>query len=183
MINRLVRITSRWLTSHPEYGLAVLLPAVVLDSGDGALLPVQIYNEVDNEAVARRVDPAIVPALAIVGQLTHQVSSRRRNRIVDYDNVKVGLHYIERTDALMEARRRAGYVIDAVATAMLGFNEPTKAQTLISPGDPSQGMWRRLGDTELLEVTGLTEYRVQPPIGQGTVIGSLFVTCRVQQVL
>lgn len=197
MINRVTRILTRWLVSHPDYGMRPLLDAVSFDSTEEAVrllvetasLPLTIYNDVDDESVAKRYDPDKVPALVIVADLTSQspvVSGRGQ---LDYDTVNVGFSYMERDQPVNNARQRGGYVITALTDALLAFNQPKLARVPIPTLSPvalyaaESATWRELGDVKITEVVSLRESRVTGGVGKSTLIGTLLGTFKVSRTV
>ncbi len=198
MINRVTRILSRWLDAHPTYGLRALAASVTFDSTEeataleinGDALPVTIYNDVDDECVATRYDPDVVPALVIVAQLSTDAPLLRGRGQLDFDQVKVSFAYMERDQPVSFARRRGGYLLTALMDSLNAFNEPKLSKVPIPDDiDPAPAFrdasasWRTLGDVEVLEVADLKESRVTGGVGKSTLIGSVIGTFKVRRTV
>lgn len=187
MNNRLSRILTRWLKDHPVYGLDLMLASVVMDEGDearllikDARLPVTIYNDVDDDCLAKRYNPTVVPAVAIIPQVTTSVPTRSRGTLI-YKDVTVALSYLEREQPEILSRQRGGYVMTGMTDSLLAFNEPRISNVAMpSPGTTT---WRRLGDIEVLEMTALEELRVTLGVGGANMFGSLLATFTIQRHL
>lgn len=202
MIPRFTRIWSRWLRFHPVWGLAPRLAAVVMDPGDedrlllgpdhDIRLPCTVVDDIDDEALAKLKEPEVSPALAVVAQLVHsaplQWARTREGGQLVWDASPMGFAYIERDTPVLHGRQRGGYVLSALMESIIAFNEPKESAVPIPTGilgldPPPATTWRRLADIEILEVSELEEWRVQGGLGESTIIGSMFASCRVRRLL
>ena len=194
MINRMTRILTRWLATHPVYGLPALLASVSFDSeaeGTALLLrtnqlPLTIYNDVDDECTAARYDPDSVPALVIVAQMSMEGAVRRARGQEDYDDVAVTFAYMERDEPINYARQRGGYVLTAVADSLNAFNEPMLSrvpipQAMDDKWAATSPSWRALGSVEILELTALREARVTGGVGTSKLIGATLALFKVRR--
>jgi hypothetical protein len=186
--NRLSRILTRWLKTHPTFGIAPMCAALTMDAGDEALLelagerlPVTVYNDVDDECLVPKFNPDVVPALCIIPQLsTNSLVTRRRGQI-DYDKAPVGMSYIERDQPEILSRLRGGYVLEAVLHSMIAFQQPAySAIPMVGGAGPT---WRQLGNVEIVDVTSIEEYRVTLGIGTSSMFGAIVPSFKVRQLV
>jgi hypothetical protein len=190
MNNRLSRILTRWFKTHPVYGIAPMCAAIVMDAGDeaallippdtGVRLPVTVYNDVDDDCLVPKFNPDVVPALCIIPQMSTLSPMKRGRGQVDYEGVQVGVSYIERDQKETLARKRGGYVMEAVLESMIAFQKPEHS-AIPRPGDVDGYSWRRLGPVEIVDVTAIEEYRVTLGIGASAMFGAIIPTFRIRK--
>jgi hypothetical protein len=197
MNTRFTRIITRWVNTHEDYGVRALLDAMIdtgLDGNDEDelaigtdVLPVTIYNDVDDACMFPRYNPTVVPALALVAQVSTPSMVRRNRGQLDFDGVEIGLSYIERDQPELFSRRRGDYVLTAVSDSLLAFNEPKLSKVPI-PADSNGDTWRTLGgegavgSVEVTEILKLEQFRVRMGVHNATMFGAVLATCRVRRL-
>lgn len=192
MINQMTRILTRWLEEHPVYGVPVLLASAVFDSSaeqtaleiKTAQLPLTIYNDVDDECVAKRYEPDEVPALVIIGELANDAPVHYGRGQLDYPSVGASFAYLERDEPVNYARQRGGYVLRAVQDSLLAFNVPAVSKVALAGTESfyaADDTWRSLNGVEIIEVTDVRENRVTGGLGKSTLIGTMLGTFKVRR--
>ena len=184
-INTVTKILDRWIDTHPTYGIRPLMQRLIdlggLDDGDeetlvlppqdpaGVLFPLSVYNDVVDESVATRYEPAEVPALVVVGEFSAGATPRKRPGVRIFEDVGFNIAYMERDQPVNLARQRGGYVAEMLDVSMLAFDMPQLADVSMGPGLQT---WREWGRTKVLKVDGVRESRVTGGVGSSTLIGS-----------
>lgn len=196
MNNRLSRILTRWINTHPTYGVRALLASAVetMDPGDQAALVLNgddlpiaaVYNDVDDACMVKSYNPDAVPCVAIIPQVSTATPITKHRGQLDYDGVEVSLAYMERDQPELASRGRSGYVLTALIDSLIAFNDPRLSGVgAPEPSDPPDGFvsWRRLGDIEVVEMTAAEEFRMTLATGGASMFGAVVATFRVRRFI
>lgn len=160
MINEITRLIDRW-QKHPQYGVNAVLATLPHQTPEGAEEPLPgpltVYNDTENDEVAKELDPPSVPAVIVWVDSATDISLRGYKRA---KAVMVAVAFVTRDTDDLTATRDCGYVLQAIVESLDHYNSQDKAR----------GM-RELNKVRILEVAEVTTQRVTATVGRSQMWG------------
>lgn len=164
MLDTVVQLLSAF-AGDPEHGvnaLAPLIPRATLSPGIVGDAPpiVTICNDVDNESVARDLDPDAVPALMFWGDSSVDVELRGYKTAKE---VIIAAAYVTEDGAdPLAASRARGLILRAGILTFNRYNSQDKSLN-----------YRKLNGISVMQITKITEQRVTAAVGRRRMWGFL----------
>lgn len=176
IVAELLRLTTRFLRDHPTHGVNPLVLATTpIDPDPPPPVVRAFYNEVDDECVADRMDPAVTPCLVIGFETNPESSITRHRGQVDVDNLMLTVAYFATTAPLTRAKADWMYISSAVVESLLALNAPKISDQ--SPG------WRSYGNVNLLSLDRITEVPMSGAKGELRLVGVVTAICRAARAM
>jgi hypothetical protein len=170
MVNDVTILYDRWL-HHPEHGVAAMLALVprVRPGEPDITMPTvpTIYNDVEDQSVAREIDPAAEPALVIFTDSDPVIPMHPNRRPADR-RLTTTIAYTTREMEPVQAIQWGGVILRAVAMTLRRFNDQSLARD-----------YREVNGIKIMEIETVREQRVSGAVGRSKLWGFLLSDAKV----